>query len=317
MFEDEELIIFRRILSIFALGCKLSAALRKAFFDTPLSDTLLKTLGELSKTTDEYQYRTSGIIQATAVLILNLVEGGHGDNVKIPPFIKALTFARLDSFALHVMFNILRSMDVEQLRNRICIGCNKDFKFNETYNTAEFTTNSCLLQILATSVECIFPVAAAGDYWTVPRYQKLLALTKCLIKFFRKSIVDMNSDWLQADRSCRCYVKLTTSFIILSHLCLHLYHTIPTLRTETRRTQTVSQLILLLIYDIFTANMQMKLLNIMGRPIKNRLIVVYNLLMHYNGLFKFRLAQGKQLFVFFSHPPLTAFYLSAYFDRVK
>lgn len=298
MFEDEELIIFRRILSIFALACKFSKKLQTAFFDDKLCESLLEIINNLSRTTEEYQTRTSGIIQASAVLLLNLIEGvgsTKGNREKVSSLIKALTFSRLDTFTLYILIKILKTLDVEVTRAFLCTGCStKEYAINSTYNTAQFTTDSCLLQVLTTSIECAFPVAVGNptEYWTIPRYRKLLTMTRCLMLFFRKSIVEINADWLKVDRSCLCYIKLTTSFVILAHLCLHLFHTVPKLRTEMRQIQTVSQLTLLLIHDIFTANLQMKLLQSMGRPIKNRLIVVYNLLMHYNELFHFRLAQG-------------------------
>lgn len=303
MFEDEELIIFRRILSIFALACKYSPQLRSTFFESPLCDTLLEIVQGLSRTTDEYQSRTAGIIQASAVLLLNLIDKGGAaaaatetERKKISALFKALTFSRLDTFSLYVLVKTLKTLDVAVTRGFLCTGCaTKEYAINCTYNTAQFTTDSCLLQVLTTSIECAFPVAATNTaaYWTLPKYRQLLVLTRCLMQFFRKSIVAaIDADWLKVDRSCLCYVKLTTSFVILAHLCLHLFHTVPKLRTEMRHLQTVSQLTLLLVHDIFTANLQMKLLQSMGRPIKNRLIVVYNLLMHYHELFHFRLAQG-------------------------
>lgn len=299
MFDDEELISFRRILSIFALATKCSAALREAFFgDAHLCDTLLQVLRGLFRATDDYQRRTMGVIQASAVLLLNLVEGGghESEKDKIPLLFKAITFSRLDSFTIYTLLKVLRKLDVEVTRTFLCTGCgSKEYVINGTYNTAHFTTDSCPLQVLTTSIECVFPFAVdnAEEYWTLERYRKLLGLAKCLMQFFRKGVGEINADWLKGDRSCLCYIKLTTSFVILAHLSLHLFHTLPKLRTEMRQIQTVSQLTLLLIHDIFTANLQMRLLHSMGRPIKNRLIVVYNLLMHYNAVFQFRLAQGN------------------------
>lgn len=313
MFDEEELIIFRRILSIFALGCKFSAPLRSAFFHSPLSATLLDVLQGLTRTSEDYQKRTSGIIQAVAVLLLNLIEGGdcQGKSAvepKIPALFKALTFAHTaDAFTLYTMLKILKTLDVSVARTFLCNESvqAKAYKINGD-NTVHFSRDSCPLQILTTAIECVFPVAAPAEYWTIPRYRKLLAIAKCLMQFFRKSMLDMDACWLRVDRNCQCYLKLTTSFIILAHLCLQLFHTVPRLRTEMRQIHIVSQLTLLLMHDIFTANLQMKLLYIMARPIKNRLVVVYNLLMYYNELFHFRLAQGKieeEVCVYFIHTP--------------
>lgn len=307
MFEEEELVIFRRILSIFALGCKFSAPLRSAFFASPLAVTLLDVLQGLARTSDDYQTRTSGIIQAGAVLLLNIVEAGDcpgkAAEPKIPTLFNALTFAHTDAFTLYTLLKILKTLDVSVARTFLCNEANeaKAYKINGD-NTVHFSRDSCPLQVLATAIECAFPVAAAPDYWTIPRYRQLLAIAKCLMQFFRKGMLDVNASWLRVDRSCQCYLKLTTSFIILAHLCLHLFHTVPRLRTEMRQIHAVSQLTLLLMHDIFTTNLQMKLLYIMARPIKNRLVVVYNLLMYYNELFHFRLAQGAFLFYFTPAP---------------
>lgn len=54
MFENEELVVFRRILSILAIAIKLSPSIRKAFFDTQLYEALLGILEGLSKATVSY-----------------------------------------------------------------------------------------------------------------------------------------------------------------------------------------------------------------------------------------------------------------------
>lgn len=293
LYPDEELIPFRRILAIFSLACKYSRELQTSFFTSPLVDSLLKLLQNLIRTTDDYQTRTSGIVQSASVLLLNLVELRGGNVDKIHNFFKALSFSRLNSFSLYILLKILKTLDVSAISSFICTGCDtKEYSINTAYNTVQFTSRSCLLQIITTTIECTFPLSPTANY-TLTRYQHLLTMTKCLMQFFRRSILEINSDWLRVDHSCLCYIKLTTSCVILAHLCLHLFHTVPRLRTQMRRVQAVSQLALLLIHDIFTANLQMKLLYSLGRPIKNRLIVVYNLLMHYNESFYFRLAQGE------------------------
>lgn len=67
------------------------------------------------------------------------------------------------------------------------------------------------------------------------------------------------------------------------------------MKAEIREVQTVSQLALLLMHDIFTANLNSAMIQQMGRPLKNRMVAVYNLLMKFNHLFHFRLAQGEYL----------------------
>lgn len=293
MYPNEELIVFRRILSIIALGAKFSSDVRSAFYGEKVCDTLIKIIRGLSRTADEYQKRTSGIIQAATVLLLNLIEGDDVDVKKIPLLFKALSFARLDSFSLFMIMKSLKSLDGELNRTFLCTNSN-EYVMNPIYKTARFSTNSCLLQIFATSMESTFPAAETEEYWTIWRYRRLLSFTLCLMRFFRENLLDINADWMTVNRSCLCYLKLTTSFIVLTHLCLHLSQTIPKLRAEMRRIQTVSQLALLLLHDLFTANRQTELNRRMGKSIKNRLIVVYNMLMQYNELFHFRLAQGKR-----------------------
>lgn len=303
MYDNEELIIFRRILSIFALGCRQSPIFRKEFYETALCDILVQILQRLARTPDEYQNSTVGVVQAAAVLFLNSLEGTVEDELdpkNISALFKALVFCRMDTFTLYTLIKLLNRLPVTVTRTFLCGGfAAKEFAIHGSYRIAQFTTNSCLLQILATSVESAYPVAVANskEYWSVTRYRKLLLTTKSIMQLFRRGIVDLNADWMQTDRSCLCYIKLTTSCIILAHLSLHLFDTMPKLRTEMRQVQAVSQLSLLLIYDIFTANLQMKLLQSMGRPIKNRLIVLYHLLVHYNEVFHFRLAQGEQCYI--------------------
>lgn len=298
MFEDEELIIFRRILSILALACKCSGHIRTTFYDSSICDSLLEIVNGLSRKPNEYQHRTSGIIHASTVLLVNLIEaGGHPE--KIPLLFRAIVFARLDSFSLFMLFKALRSMSVETTRSLLCLsGANttisKEYSIN--YNVAQFTRDSCLLQVLATSIECAFPGAnTTSDYWSAARYQKLLAMTRCFIRFFRRNIRHMSWDWFTVSPTCVCYQKLTTSFVVLIHLCLHLFETVPNMKAEIREVQTVSQLALLLMHDIFTANLNSAMIQQMGRPLKNRMVAVYNLLMKFNHLFHFRLAQGEYL----------------------
>lgn len=295
MFEDEELIIFRRILSILALACKCSDKLRAAFYGSLICDTLLDVINGLSRTPDEYQYRTSGIIHASTVLLLNLIEGG-GNAEKIPLLFKAIAFARLDAFSLYMLFKALQSMSVDMSRSLLCLNGSGNATSKEyaiSRNVAQFTRDSCLLQVLATSIECAFAGAnTTSDYWTVGRYRKLLSMTRCLIRFFRKSMSHISSDGLNVSSSCICYQKLTTSFVVLTHLCLHVFETVPKMRTEMRQVQTISQLALLLMYDI-SRNLNLTMNKHMGKPLKNRLDTVYHLLMQYNKLFNFRLAQGE------------------------
>lgn len=288
--------MFRRIVVILALACKLSAEIRVAIIDSSVSDTLLRIINSLSLTTDEYQQRTLGIIRASAVLLLNLIEEGVEDQQRIALFFKSISFARLDSFSLFILFKALKRLRPEVASTFLCTSRSSlpsggAKKFSMNFQVAQFTQESCLLQILATSLECAFP--GSKDYWTVERYRQLLSMTRVLMRFYRQSISNASSDWLNVHPSCLCYVKLTTSFIVLTHLCLHLFETTPRLRREMRQIQTVSQLALLLIHDIFTGNLQIKLLQRLGRPVKNRLIVVYNVLLQYNELFHFRLAQGE------------------------
>lgn len=180
-------------------------------------------------------------------------------------------------------------------RSFLCTGSDsKDFVIYSSHKVAQLTNNSCLLQILATSMELAFPMAAPVTYWTVPRFRKLLAMTCTLIRFYRKHIIEITTDWLSIDKPCQCFVKITNSFVILLHLCLHLFQTIPLLRTELRQIHTVSQLALLLMHDVFVANLPIKLLHGMGRVVKNRLVVVFNWLTQFNELFYFRLAQGER-----------------------
>lgn len=242
----------------------------------------------------EYQNRTLGIVQCAAIILLNLVRSGYRDETIIARFMKSLTFSRHDSFTIYLLMKILATMDDQMPRSFLCYGSEpKHFAIYPTHKVAQLTTSSCLLQVLATSMESAFPVSAPKGYWTIQRFRRLLATTRTLIRFYRRHVIEVPKDWLTIDKPCQCFVAITTSFVILFHLCLHLFQTIPSLQTELRQIHVVSQLGLLLIHDVFVANLPIKLLHGMGRSIKNRLIVVFNWLSKFNELFYFRLAQGE------------------------
>lgn len=242
----------------------------------------------------EYQNRTIGIVQCAALALLNVIRSGNAEEQHINEFLKTLIFAHQDSFTTYTLVKILTSLSDQVSRSFLCVGSeSKNFVVYSSHKIAQVTSSSCLLQVLATSLETAFPVTTPSDYWTVSHFRRLLALTRTLIRFYRKHIIETNSDWLGIDKPCHCFMKITTSFVILIHMCLHLFQTLPALRTEIRQIHIVSQLALLLIHDIFVANLPIKLLHGMGRSIKNRLIVVYHWLANFNELFYFRLAQGK------------------------
>lgn len=306
IYQEEGGIVMRRLLAICSAACFSSQDIRRKFVETGLFKRVFDAV--LDDLKYDIRGERMGIIRAASVLLLLLgLDEQISHNWKVKVF-KSLVFSRLDVSTLNILSDILvkfgrRSIDFSRkMCNGLLIptGTARSFAINSVYNFAQFVPSECCaLEVIGTALETLFPLDAS--LYDIDEYRRLLDTARNIMCFYRDCMTRGDVAWLQPQtedeghKTCHCYVKFTTGVLMMLYMCIKVFRKNRELRSDTRSMMTVAQLGLLLINDIFCINLHMKLLQNMGRPMKNRLITVYKWLIKYNDLFHFRLAQGMYL----------------------
>lgn len=172
------------------------------------------------------------------------------------------------------------------------------FEINEYYKILQFSSDSCTLQVYGAVLETAFP---QDKILTPSQIDGLSQICSNHCKFLWNCF-ERNVEWIwKVKETCDCYVKATTSFVVIVHQFLRQWILNPN-SIDIKLVSNIAKISACLLCKIFHINYRREVLQNGGSVIKNRLHIIHDWLKDYGGVFMFKTAHYNALqSIKFSH----------------
>lgn len=301
----EKAIIPRRIIAALSLSCKYSPKLSNLLTTEKMSmeqnemdtdccpiDFLSSILKIISFSNELYEH--IGVIIASCSLLnsLSIHRKIYPENNSILlNLFQMLVTCRVTAESLVELSSFLDNMvsysDDEILINSFCWN-SKPNELNECYKILQFSPDGCALQLYGSLLEVAFPPLEIIPDYKINLIIKLIINT---MDFFRKCI-SIPAKWVVENTKCDCYNKLSTGFIVLFHQLFEHWIKFPE-SISLEKISKITRMGCLVICDIFHTNFKTEVLQVGGFSIKYRLQVLYNWLVKFQFVLKFKTVHCK------------------------